>query len=82
MRWGLRSAAGGRSAERLAEHPLLRPGRACWHRKGFRAIGVVWVSRPRRAGGGREWGILISSPQNENAPRKEIAWAASVGEMG
>ena len=51
MCWcGSAICGGGQSAERLAKQPLLCPGRACWHRKGFGgAIGVVWVSRPRRA---------------------------------
>lgn len=72
MYWcGAAIRGGGRSAERLAKQPLLCPGRACWHRKGFGgAIGVVWVSRTRRAGGRRKVGgggrgrrgILISSP--------------------
>lgn len=43
--------------------PLLHRGQASRHRKGFEAIEVVWVSRSRRAGGGREGEILISSPQ-------------------
>ena len=59
MCWcGAAIRGGGQSAERLAKQPLLCPGRACWHRKGFGgAIGVVWVSRPRRAacwGGGQD----------------------------
>lgn len=48
---------GGRSAEKLAKQPPLRPGRARWYRKGFGAIGVVWVSRSRRAEAGAKGGF-------------------------